>query len=235
MQPLELTLVVAATRSMCIGAGGTMPWKGLRNEMKYFARVTTQLPSHVRSQPELCPRFGRRLSHSPSNLAKEKPQCPSGAVNAVIMGRKTWDSIPPKFRPLKDRLNIVISRSAAAPPPPSSPPSIQEPVRVSSVEGALEYARAHGGGGRVFVIGGGQIYAAVLRRPEARRVLLTSIDAEYDCDTFFPIRLGTDEGTEPGWTRRSDEEWKAWTGEETENGRREEAGIKYEFQMWERE
>ncbi|KAM3473311.1 hypothetical protein MY8738_008437 [Beauveria namnaoensis] len=208
MQSLELTLVVAATRSMCIGAGGTMPWKGLRNEMKYFARVTTQLPSH----------------------------CPPGAVNAVIMGRKTWDSIPPKFRPLKDRLNIVISRSATSPPPPSpSPPSLEEPVRVSSVEGALEYARAHSGGGRVFVIGGGQIYAAVLRRPEARRVLLTSIDAEYECDTFFPIKLGTDEGTEPGWTRRSDEEWKAWTGEETEDGRREEAGIKYEFQMWERE
>lgn len=49
MQPLELTLVVAATRSMGIGAGGTMPWKGLRKEMKYFARVTTKLPPHVRS------------------------------------------------------------------------------------------------------------------------------------------------------------------------------------------
>ncbi len=50
MQPLELTLVVAATRSMGIGASGTMPWKGLRKEMKYFARVTTKLPPHVRSQ-----------------------------------------------------------------------------------------------------------------------------------------------------------------------------------------
>ncbi len=48
MQPLELTLVVAATRSMGIGAGGTMPWKGLRKEMQYFARVTTRIPSHVR-------------------------------------------------------------------------------------------------------------------------------------------------------------------------------------------
>ncbi len=152
------------------------------------------------------------------------------------MGRKTWDSIPPKFRPLKDRLNIVISRSATA-PPPSPPPSLQEPVRVSSVDKALQYAREHcGGGGRVFVMGGGQIYAAALQRPEARRVLLTSIDADYECDTFFPIKLGTDEGTEPGWTRRPDEEWKAWTGEEdAENGQREEAGVKYEFQMWERE
>ncbi|TQV99981.1 hypothetical protein V2A60_005394 [Cordyceps javanica] len=194
---------------MGIGAGGTMPWKGLRKEMQYFARVTTHVPSH----------------------------CPPGAVNAVVMGRKTWDSIPTKFRPLKDRLNIVISRSVTAPPPPSPPPpSAREPVRVSSMEAALQYARAHCGGGRIFVMGGGQIYTAALQRPEARRVLLTSIDAEYDCDTFFPIKLGTDEGTEPGWTRRSDEAWKMWTGEEAaENGRREEAGVEYEFQMWERE
>jgi hypothetical protein len=47
MQPLELTLIVAATRNMGIGAHGTMPWTGLRKEMKYFARVTTRLPPQV--------------------------------------------------------------------------------------------------------------------------------------------------------------------------------------------
>lgn len=51
MQPLELTLVVAATRNMGIGAGGGMPWKGLRKEMQYFARVTTRLPPHVNASP----------------------------------------------------------------------------------------------------------------------------------------------------------------------------------------
>ncbi|POR33494.1 Uncharacterized protein TPAR_06305, partial [Tolypocladium paradoxum] len=103
MQPLELTLIVAATRSMGIGARGAMPWNGLSREMQYFARVTTRLP----------------------------PQSPPGAVNAVIMGRKTWDSIPPRFRPLKDRLNIVITRSAAAAaaPPASSPGAAGGPVR----------------------------------------------------------------------------------------------------------
>lgn len=49
MQPLELTLIVAATRNMGIGAQGGMPWKGLRKEMQYFARVTTRLPPQVRS------------------------------------------------------------------------------------------------------------------------------------------------------------------------------------------
>jgi dihydrofolate reductase len=47
MQSLELTLIVAATRNMGIGAHGTMPWQGLRKEMKYFARVTTKLPPQV--------------------------------------------------------------------------------------------------------------------------------------------------------------------------------------------
>lgn len=48
MQPMELTLIVAATRNMGIGANGGMPWKGLRKEMQYFARVTTRLPPQVR-------------------------------------------------------------------------------------------------------------------------------------------------------------------------------------------
>lgn len=41
----ELTLIVAATRSMGIGFQGTMPWKGLKKEMQYFARVTTRVPT----------------------------------------------------------------------------------------------------------------------------------------------------------------------------------------------
>jgi dihydrofolate reductase len=45
---MELTLIVAATRSMGIGAKGGLPWTGLRKEMAYFARVTKRLPSQVR-------------------------------------------------------------------------------------------------------------------------------------------------------------------------------------------
>lgn len=45
--PVELTLVVAATRAMGIGAKGTLPWTGLRKEMAYFARVTKRLPPEV--------------------------------------------------------------------------------------------------------------------------------------------------------------------------------------------
>lgn len=47
VQPPELNLIVAATRSMGIGLNGSMPWKGLRKEMQYFARVTTRAPPSV--------------------------------------------------------------------------------------------------------------------------------------------------------------------------------------------
>jgi hypothetical protein len=47
--PLELTLIVAATRDMGIGLNGTLPWTGLKKEMAYFARVTKRLPSQVSS------------------------------------------------------------------------------------------------------------------------------------------------------------------------------------------
>ena len=122
------------------------------------------------------------------------------------MGRKTWDSIPPKFRPLKDRLNIVITRSADAPSTPAS--STAEPVRVSSLEKALEVAQQSSlPVGRVFVMGGGQIYKAALEVAATRRVLLTSIERDFECDTFFPVQLGDGGGeSTAGWVKRSREE-----------------------------
>jgi dihydrofolate reductase len=172
--------------------------------------------------------------------------------NAVIMGRKTWDSIPPKFRPLRGRLNVVISRSFAPglPQDPAGGPDAG-PVEASSLEAALEYLRAKKAAGttgtagttdnRVFVIGGAQIYAATLGLAEARRVLLTRVQSDFSCDTFFPLALGTTKAAEtttladaPKWVQRSREEHTAWIGEEVPAGVQTENGTEYEFQMWER-
>ena len=100
-----------------------------------------------------------------------------------------------------------------------------------SLEQALQYARARQVG-RVFVMGGAQVYDAALKLPEAKRVLLTSIGREFECDTFFSLNLRGDDGG--SWVRRSTEELEKWTGEEVVEGGQEEAGTKYEFQMWER-
>jgi hypothetical protein len=76
----DFQIVVAATKSGGIGLKGVMPWS-LPADMEYFRQLTS--------------------TTTDAN---------SGRLNAVVMGRKTWDSIPQKFRPLKNRVNIVISR-----------------------------------------------------------------------------------------------------------------------------
>ncbi|KAI8635051.1 dihydrofolate reductase [Xylariaceae sp. FL1651] len=216
MLPLELTLVVAATRNMGIGRNGTLPWTGLKKEMAYFARVTRRLPSSA-----------------------DPVQSPP-AMNAVIMGRKTWDSIPPKFRPLKGRLNIVISRSHAE-SPAQDINAEKEAVKVSSLEQAIKYLRSSSTAmqtGKVFVIGGAQIYSAALQLKEARRVLLTRVMSDFDCDTFFPLELSgssTESDSSGGkWVKKSKDELYQWVGEAVPEGLQEENQTQYEFQLWER-
>lgn len=156
-------------------------------------------------------------------------------MNAVIMGRKTWDSIPPKFRPLKGRLNIVISRSFSN--PPQDPNSVESDfVKASSLEQAVAYLRGKPPGtlGRVFVIGGGQIYTSALELKEAKRVLLTKVMSDFKCDTFFSLKLSDEGESDPSWVKRSKQELDTWTGEMVPDGVQVENETSYEFQMWER-
>ena len=98
--------------------------------------------------------------------------------NAVIMGRTTWRSIPPKYRPLAGRLNIVLSRREAL----SLPAGV---VRAGDFEAAVNEARA-ADVERVFVIGGAEVYAQALARPDCREVYLTTLDRSFACDTHLP-------------------------------------------------
>ncbi|KAF2751257.1 dihydrofolate reductase, partial [Sporormia fimetaria CBS 119925] len=148
-------LILAATPKLGIGHLGQLPWPSLKTEMGYFARVTKRVPS---------------LS-SPTSSSSEAQSSQRKRINAVIMGRKTWDSIPEKFRPLKGRLNVVVTRDG---------------------ENASGLA-LHGGStsrepeiARIFVIGGASLYEAALGLRDTERVLLTKIHTEYECDTFFP-------------------------------------------------
>ncbi len=91
----------------------------------------------------------------------------------VIMGRKTWDSLPARFRPLPGRRNVVVTRHAAWHAEGAEP--------VASIDAALALlADAE----KAFVIGGAEIYALAL--PLADELVLTEIDAELEGDTFFP-------------------------------------------------
>jgi len=91
----------------------------------------------------------------------------------VIMGRKTYDSIPTKFKPLKGRTNIIITRN----------PDYEAPgcIVVDSPEAALEAA---GDVDEVIIGGGSTIYKAFLFK--ADRLYLTIIDESFDGDATFP-------------------------------------------------
>ncbi|MEW6610997.1 MAG: dihydrofolate reductase [Patescibacteria group bacterium] len=122
--------------------------------------------------------------------------------NAVVMGRKTWESIPASRRPLQGRLNCVITRDANY----SLPAGV---VRFGSLEECLEYLEQlrppqappsqggdtrlsppyEGGGGeveRAFIIGGGELFKHAITMPACSTIYLTEIDGIFGCDTFFP-------------------------------------------------
>ena len=93
--------------------------------------------------------------------------------HAVIMGRRTWQSLPPRFRPLPGRRNIVLSRD-----PAFAAAGADVMPSLSAALAALHDAP------RAFVIGGADVYAQAL--PHADELRLTEIDADLDGDTFFP-------------------------------------------------
>jgi dihydrofolate reductase len=113
--------------------------------------------------------------HLPEDLAHFKRHtlgCP------VIMGRKTWDSLPPKFRPLPGRLNLVVTRQ----------PDWQ--AQGAQATSSLQDALAHcGDAPDAWVIGGAQIYAQALAL--AHSVVVTEIDVQVQGDAFAP-QLGSE-------------------------------------------
>ena len=113
--------------------------------------------------------------HLPEDLAHFKRVtmgCP------VIMGRKTWDSLPPRFRPLPGRLNIVVTRQANWQADGATPAhSLQDAMRLGAPAADA------------WVIGGAQLYA--LAAPLATSAVVTEIDQAFDGDAFAPT-LGDD-------------------------------------------
>jgi dihydrofolate reductase len=194
---LELTLIVAATSKMGIGLRGALLWEGLKKEMAYFKRVTQRVVGKG---------LGKVEGESKGN----------GEVtyrNTVIMGRKTWDSIPNKFRPLGGRRNFVVSRSLKVSEKEEG--SDDGPVIVPSLDSAVELLGKDKGQrerGRIFVIGGAQIYKAAMERREAKRILLTRVKGEFECNTLFPADLGVEGEGNAGWVKKESEELRSGRG-----------------------
>ena len=94
----------------------------------------------------------------------------------VIMGRKTWESIPRKFRPLPERTNIIVTRDKSY--------ATSGAIITDSIEKAVDTANASEGREEIFIIGGGEIFKEVL--PLVDRLYVTEVDTESGGDIFFP-------------------------------------------------
>ncbi|KAG5647965.1 hypothetical protein DXG03_006999 [Asterophora parasitica] len=183
-----------------------------------------------------------RLSKEMKYFAQVTTSAPEGRVNAVVMGKNTWESIPTKYRPLSRRVNIVASRNKDYILEASS---TNTPAHLHvSLASALEHLNSSDVGGakplhRAFIIGGATLYSETLTLPASSsafvdRILLTRIISPDfdDCDVFMPDFLQED--AEGKWDKASHGELEEWVGFKVPQGVQEENGVKYEFQMWTR-
>ena len=92
----------------------------------------------------------------------------------VVMGRKTWESLPEKFRPLPERKNVVITRRSDLVFPP-------EVTVYQTPEAALENYKNED----VFIIGGAEMYAQTIDRADL--LYITHVHRQVDGDAFFPV------------------------------------------------
>jgi len=95
----------------------------------------------------------------------------------VVMGRKNYDSIPEKYRPLPNRLNVVLTRNADFQAPDCEV--------FTSLEECFEHFKNETER-TIFIIGGGEIYKMALEYNRIDEMYITYINKEYGADTFFP-------------------------------------------------
>ena len=155
-----ISAIVAVDNNWGIGYNGDLLEK-IPEDMKYFKELTTQKPNEV--------------SHGVREYVK------------VVMGRKTWDSLPNK--PLTGRHNIIISSTIPETPQPQIIVNRQIPITFVNMDTIIKWFNVKTRFGirnqKVFIIGGGQIYKELL--PYCEKVYITKIYKDYEnVDTYFP-------------------------------------------------
>ncbi|XP_011496419.1 PREDICTED: dihydrofolate reductase [Ceratosolen solmsi marchali] len=139
----------------------------------------------------------------------------SNKQNAVIMGRRTWECIPKKYKPLANRINMVLSSQSLDYGEDvvvcKSLPDMIEKLSQSPLNDKIE---------QVWVIGGSSIYKISMESPNFYRLYLTRVKKHFKCDTFFP---------------EFPDNFVLVKDSEVPEGIQEEKGIQYEYEVYERE
>ena len=178
-------IVVAATKQLGIGKAGSMPWK-LPGDMVYFKRLTstTADPQKMNAVVRAGGAHHWQLKCLQQDVKRAGCKLSEAdlAFLAQIMGRKTWDSIPRKFQPLPDRVNVVLSRGAenqendgrqgngvAQRPNWSAAKGVHVSSSLESALGLLSQPELCAKIETVFVIGGGQVPPNQLHAQHVRK------------------------------------------------------------------
>ncbi len=114
------------------------------------------------------------LWHLPADM-KHFKQLTSG--HCILTGRKNFESIPEKFRPLPNRTNIIITRNKDL--------KIDQCHVFTAIQEGIEFAKSTGEQ-ELFVIGGGEIYRECVEQNLVRKIYLTRVHQNFEADTFFP-------------------------------------------------
>ncbi|XP_036385946.1 dihydrofolate reductase-like [Megalops cyprinoides] len=148
-----LNCIVAVCPNMGIGNNGNLPWHPKRLSNDF--------------------KLFQKMTMTPTVEGKQ---------NVVIMGRKTWFSIPERNRPLKNRINVVLSRELKEPPAGAHHLASD----FSSALRLLDSTELAGQADQIWVIGGSSLYKEAMEAPGLRRLFVTRILQQFDCDTFLP-------------------------------------------------
>ena len=158
----DFDIVVACCHKNGIGKDGDLPWK-LKKEMKHFKKITTTVPEGLENK---------------------------GYRNVVIMGRKTWESIPSKYKPLPNRYNVIITSKSQYLNDYQQEYQDNKVNTYKTLQSALETIfkiktlfKLH----TIFVIGGSQLYKEAIRHKNCRSIFMTKIYKKLECDKHFPI------------------------------------------------
>ncbi|KAH9812566.1 hypothetical protein DFH28DRAFT_930989 [Melampsora americana] len=216
------------------GKSGKLPWK-LKKDMKYFKFITSFIPSSSSNQNQ--------------NQNQTQNQDEESLKNVVMMGRKTWESIPKKFKPLENRINIIISKNQTYESLELSRES-KTIYLTNSIQDACKLIKTLNVY-KTFLIGGSELYNQIIQNPmmkdyyELKTILMTRIlnDEGFECDRFLnEFRENVD------WKRSDQERFLNWIKDDEKIDLEDELGFKIfeinqdgdhhqhqiEFQLWER-
>lgn len=154
---MRTTLIAAVDNAYGLGKAGTIPWH-FPEDLRHFKFVTTSTSEEI------------PLDDTPVETAP--------VPNAVVMGRVTWESLPAKHRPLKNRINYVVSSQEYGLADTGA-------FWFDNLERCMRSAATYGCP-NLFIIGGQQLYVSALSKGYVDSCLITHVPGDYQCDRALP-------------------------------------------------